>query len=149
MFTKPRTAITGPHPANIPIPKICQDGTSDYEAELCVVIGSNGRDIPEEKALDYVLGYTASNDVSARQLQNLTGQWSYSKGIDGSCPLGMYYMILGHTKLSHTKIYACSEVVLRTDWLPYRTGLGYRSSNSKCSASGYPSSLQWRACSRL
>ena len=70
------------------MPKAAQDGTSDYEAELCVVIGKTGRDIPEDKALDYVLGYTCSNDVSARTMQMLTTQWSFSKGLDGSCPIG-------------------------------------------------------------
>ncbi|KAK6379073.1 uncharacterized protein PV06_04203 [Exophiala oligosperma] len=88
LFTKPRTALADPYPAAIPVPKAAQDGTSDYEAELCVVIGKTGRDIPEDKALDYVLGYTCSNDVSARTMQMLTTQWSFSKGLDGSCPLG-------------------------------------------------------------
>lgn len=88
LFTKPRTALNDPYPAVVPVPKVAQDGTSDYEAELALVIGKTGRDIPESEALDYVLGYTASNDVSARSLQMLTGQWSYSKGLDGSCPLG-------------------------------------------------------------
>ena len=80
--------MSGPYPAAINIPKCAQDGTSDYEAELCLVIGKTGRDIPEEEALDYVLGYTASNDVSARTLQMLTPQWSFSKGLDSSCPIG-------------------------------------------------------------
>ncbi|WKT50513.1 Fumarylacetoacetase-like, C-terminal domain superfamily [Fusarium oxysporum f. sp. vasinfectum] len=65
-----------------------QDGTSDYEAELCVIIGKTGRDIPEDRALEYVLGYTASNDVSARTLQLAVKQWSFSKGLDNSCPIG-------------------------------------------------------------
>ncbi|KAK5690992.1 hypothetical protein LTS12_028778 [Elasticomyces elasticus] len=88
LFTKPRTALVGPYPTTINVPKCAQDDTSDYEAELCVVIGKAGRDIPEEEALDYVLGYTASNDVSARSLQMATSQWSFSKGLDGSCPIG-------------------------------------------------------------
>lgn len=88
LFTKPRTALTGPYPATINIPKCAQDDTSDYEAELCVVIGKTGKNISEEDALDYVLGYTASNDVSARALQMITAQWSFSKGLDGSCPIG-------------------------------------------------------------
>ncbi|KAB8218523.1 hypothetical protein BDV33DRAFT_205271 [Aspergillus novoparasiticus] len=88
LFTKPRIALIGPHPAAINIPKCAQDGSSDYEAELCLIIGKTGRDIPEEEALDYVLGYTASNDVSARNMQLLTTQWSFSKGLDGSCPIG-------------------------------------------------------------
>ena len=88
LFTKPRTALAGPYPATINIPKCAQDGSSDYEAELCLVIGKTGRDIPEKRALDYVLGYTASNDVSARTMQMITAQWSFSKGLDGSCPIG-------------------------------------------------------------
>ncbi|PKK48221.1 hypothetical protein CI102_7855 [Trichoderma harzianum] len=88
VFTKPRAALTGPYPAAITIPKCAQDGTSDYEAELCIIIGKTGRDIPEDKALDYVLGYTASNDVSARTLQLAAKQWSFSKGLDNSCPIG-------------------------------------------------------------
>jgi len=88
LFTKPRNSIANPYPAPINVPKCAQDETSDYEAELCLVIGKTGRDIPEEKALDYVLGYTCSNDVSARDLQMLTNQWSFSKGLDGACPLG-------------------------------------------------------------
>ncbi|CAH0051113.1 unnamed protein product [Clonostachys solani] len=88
LFAKPRTALSDPYPAAITIPKCAQDETSDFEAELCVVIGTSGRDIPEEEALNYVLGYTSSNDVSARDLQMKTSQWSFSKGLDGSCPIG-------------------------------------------------------------
>lgn len=93
LFAKPRTALMGPYPAAINVPKVAQDGTSDYEAELCLVIGKDGRDIPEEEALDYVLGYTASNDVSARTLQMLTPQWSFSKGLDSSCPIGEHGLL--------------------------------------------------------
>ncbi|KAK0268359.1 hypothetical protein LTS00_017592 [Friedmanniomyces endolithicus] len=88
LFSKPHTALADPYPAVTPIPKCSQDGTSDYEAELCFVLKKSGRNISEEKALDYVLGYTCSNDVSARTLQMATTQWSYSKGLDGSCPIG-------------------------------------------------------------
>ncbi|RTE75811.1 hypothetical protein BHE90_009743 [Fusarium euwallaceae] len=88
LFIKPRTALNGPDPAKINIPKIAQDGTSDYEAELSVIISKTGRDIPKEKALDYVLGYTCSNDVSARAQQFKNSQWCFSKGFDGSCPIG-------------------------------------------------------------
>ena len=88
VFIKPRASISGPFPACISIPKVAQDGTSDYEAELAIVIGIGGRNIPEESALDHVLGYTAANDVSARNLQMETEQWSFSKGLDGACALG-------------------------------------------------------------
>lgn len=88
LFIKPRAALCGPHPQKISVPKLCQDGTSDYEAELTVVIGKTGRDIPKEKALDYVLGYTCGNDVSARTEQFKNTQWSFSKGFDSSAPIG-------------------------------------------------------------
>ncbi|EPS43603.1 hypothetical protein H072_2360 [Dactylellina haptotyla CBS 200.50] len=88
LFVKPRTSLTGPHPAKIVVPKAVQDGTSDYEAELTIIIGKTGKDIPKEKALDYVLGYTAGNDVSSRKSQFQNSQWSYSKGFDTAAPVG-------------------------------------------------------------
>ncbi|KAF3916324.1 hypothetical protein ABW21_db0204168 [Orbilia brochopaga] len=88
LFIKPRTALTGPHPSKIVIPKAAQDNTSDYEAELTIVIGKTGKDIPESDALGYVLGYTAGNDVSARATQFKDSQWSYSKGFDTAAPIG-------------------------------------------------------------
>jgi len=88
VFTKPRYALADPYPAAVTIPLVAQDGTSDYEAELCLVIGKTGRDISEEDAYDYILGYTASNDISARTIQLSTKQWSLSKGFDNSCPIG-------------------------------------------------------------
>ncbi|KAL1636211.1 hypothetical protein SLS58_009905 [Diplodia intermedia] len=88
LFIKPRTAINGPFPAKINVPKVAQDGTSDYEAELTIVIAKDGKDIPEERALDYVLGYTCGNDVSARAQQFKNSQWCFSKGFDGSAPVG-------------------------------------------------------------
>jgi 2-keto-4-pentenoate hydratase/2-oxohepta-3-ene-1,7-dioic acid hydratase in catechol pathway len=81
LFIKPRTSLNGPHPAKINVPKLAQDDTSDYEAELSVVLSKSGRDIPEAEAFDYVLGYTSSNDVSARTQQFKNSQWSFSKGI--------------------------------------------------------------------
>ncbi|KAL3429931.1 hypothetical protein BDV09DRAFT_189702 [Aspergillus tetrazonus] len=74
LFMKPRTALSGPFPAEINVPKCAYDGTSDYEAEPCLVIGKSGRDIPERRVLEHVLGYTASNDVSVLTLQLLTAQ---------------------------------------------------------------------------
>ncbi|MFN0011116.1 MAG: fumarylacetoacetate hydrolase family protein [Phycisphaerales bacterium] len=74
----------------IVIPKICQDTEQvDYEGELAVVIGRAARDVPRERALDYVLGYAAANDVSARwwQKQGSGGQFCRGKGFDTFCPL--------------------------------------------------------------
>ncbi|KIW90018.1 uncharacterized protein Z519_09448 [Cladophialophora bantiana CBS 173.52] len=88
MFTKPRTALADPFPAPLSVPRISQDNSGDYEAELCVVIGRGGRNIAKEDALNHVLGYTVSNNVSSRRLQMSDQQWSFSKGLDSSCPIG-------------------------------------------------------------
>jgi dihydroxyacetone synthase len=87
LFIKPRTALIGPSPSSIKIPPFVQDGTSDYEAELAVVLSESGRDIPEASALDYVLGYVCSNDVSARRQQFKDSQVSFSKGKNGELSL--------------------------------------------------------------
>jgi 2-keto-4-pentenoate hydratase/2-oxohepta-3-ene-1,7-dioic acid hydratase in catechol pathway len=60
----------------------------DYEAELAVVIGRHARRVSEADALDYVLGYTCCNDVSARDMQFGDGQWVRGKSLDTFCPLG-------------------------------------------------------------
>jgi len=80
LFIKPATAVADPYPGKIIIPKVAQDGSSDYEGELTVVIGKTGKDIKEEEAYDYILGYTSGNDVSARNAQFASSQWCYSKG---------------------------------------------------------------------
>lgn len=90
VFMKPTTAVAGPGGA-IPLPKCCTRGPEvDFEAELAVVIGRTAKDVAEEHALDYVLGYTAANDISARKWQKHAGggQWVRGKGFDGFCPLG-------------------------------------------------------------
>jgi 2-keto-4-pentenoate hydratase/2-oxohepta-3-ene-1,7-dioic acid hydratase in catechol pathway len=60
----------------------------DYEAELAVVIGRAARRVAESEALDYVLGYTCLNDVSARDIQFGDGQWVRGKSLDTFCPMG-------------------------------------------------------------
>jgi 2,4-diketo-3-deoxy-L-fuconate hydrolase len=61
----------------------------DYEAELVVVIGLRGRNIPAASALDHVFGYTIANDVTARDIQRAHGgQWFRGKSLDRTCPLG-------------------------------------------------------------
>ncbi|MCD0504472.1 fumarylacetoacetate hydrolase family protein [Bordetella petrii] len=86
VFTKPPTAVIGalaPVPA---YPHVTQQ--LDYEVELGVVIGTPGRDIPKERAMDHVFGYTIINDISARDLQKAHGQWFKGKALDGHCPMG-------------------------------------------------------------
>jgi 2-keto-4-pentenoate hydratase/2-oxohepta-3-ene-1,7-dioic acid hydratase in catechol pathway len=62
----------------------------DYEAELAIVLGRECRDATRENALDFVLGYTCANDVSARDWQRDFGggQWNHAKSFDTFCPLG-------------------------------------------------------------
>ena len=60
----------------------------EHEAELVVIIGKRGRNIIAEEAQNYVYGYTAGNDVTARDLQKLDGQWTRAKGFDTFCPFG-------------------------------------------------------------
>jgi 2-keto-4-pentenoate hydratase/2-oxohepta-3-ene-1,7-dioic acid hydratase in catechol pathway len=71
------------------LPKLTQEtDTGDYESELAVVLGKTCKNVSEEDALDYVLGYTACNDISSRESQFAQTQWCFSKGFDGSCPIG-------------------------------------------------------------
>lgn len=60
----------------------------DWEGELAVIIGRTGWNIPESEAMDYVYGYSAANDVSARDLQANDSQWLRAKGLDTFGPLG-------------------------------------------------------------
>lgn len=60
----------------------------DYEAELAVVLGRKGHKIPEDRANEYIFGYTCLNDVTARHIQKADGQWTRGKGFDTFCPVG-------------------------------------------------------------
>ncbi|CAK7200459.1 hypothetical protein SEUCBS139899_003154 [Sporothrix eucalyptigena] len=89
VFLKPDTALAGPWPENVVIPKLTQkDDCGDYESELGVIISKTAKNVSEADAMDYVLGYTACNDVSSRTSQLNQSQWCFSKGFDGSCPIG-------------------------------------------------------------
>jgi 2-keto-4-pentenoate hydratase/2-oxohepta-3-ene-1,7-dioic acid hydratase in catechol pathway len=86
-FTKATTTMAGPD-NDIPFDAAFSEKI-DYEAELAVVIGRQGRSIPVEEAMDYVFGYMAANDVTARDVQKRHGgQWFKGKSMDHSCPVG-------------------------------------------------------------
>ncbi len=85
MFLKPSTSVVGPG-ETIRLPRDSE--RVDHEAELAVVIGRLCRDVPRERALDVVLGYTAANDVTARDHQAADGQWARGKSHDTFCPIG-------------------------------------------------------------
>jgi 2-keto-4-pentenoate hydratase/2-oxohepta-3-ene-1,7-dioic acid hydratase in catechol pathway len=86
IFTKATTSVSGPMD---PIPSyLDKTNTTDYEGELAVIIGKEGRGISKADAFDYVYGYTVSNDVTARTSQHKHKQWFIGKSLDGYCPMG-------------------------------------------------------------
>ncbi|GGC89526.1 2-hydroxyhepta-2,4-diene-1,7-dioate isomerase [Thalassobacillus devorans] len=87
LFSKFNNTLTG-HNNDIFIPKTTEQ--LDYEVELGIVIGRRAKDVSEEEALNYVFGYCAANDLSARDLQFKTNQWLLGKTCDGFSPVGPY-----------------------------------------------------------
>jgi acylpyruvate hydrolase len=85
LFGKYRNALTGPN-SPIILPSLSEE--IDYEGELAVVIRKQCKNVSAEKALEYVAGYMALNDVSARDLQFRTGQWLSGKTLDTFAPCG-------------------------------------------------------------
>lgn len=85
IFNKYSTCVIGAG-EGIRIPKVTRQ--VDYEAELAVVIGKYCKDVPEKEALQVVAGYTCFNDVSARDYQNRTSQWTVGKSFDTFGPMG-------------------------------------------------------------
>ncbi len=85
LFMKPPTAVIGPL-ASIKLPP--ESSEVHHEAELAVVMGKVARNVAPEDVLSHILGYTAANDVTARDLQRSDGQWTRAKGFDTFLPLG-------------------------------------------------------------
>jgi 2-keto-4-pentenoate hydratase/2-oxohepta-3-ene-1,7-dioic acid hydratase in catechol pathway len=86
---KPSTALADPYPSPTPIPKhTVSANCADYESELVIVIGKTAKNVSESEAPDFILGYTAGNDVSSRNSQFSQTQWCYSKGFDKAAPIG-------------------------------------------------------------
>lgn len=85
LFLKPNTSVIGPGDT------IVRPAISDrveHEGELAMIIGAIAKDVPEDRALEYVFGFTCANDVTARDIQIADGQWARGKGFDTFCPLG-------------------------------------------------------------
>lgn len=87
LFLKPNTCIIGDG-CEIEYPSISK--RVDYEGELGVVIGAVCKKVGEAEALDYVLGYTCLNDVTARDIQKSDMQWTRGKSFDTFCPIGPF-----------------------------------------------------------
>lgn len=87
IFLKPASSIL-PHGEGIVYPDMTN--RLDYEAELGIVIGKKVKNINIKEAEEYILGYTAFNDVTARDIQSKDGQWTRAKGFDTFSPFGPY-----------------------------------------------------------
>lgn len=87
IFAKFANTILGPED-DIPFYPISEQ--LDYEAEFTFVVGKQARNVSEEDALDYVAGYTITNDVTYRDIQRRTIQWLQGKTVDGTAPMGPY-----------------------------------------------------------
>jgi 2-keto-4-pentenoate hydratase/2-oxohepta-3-ene-1,7-dioic acid hydratase in catechol pathway len=85
VFMKPGSSVTGPdQPISIP----SWAGRIDYEAEMAIVIGKRASRVSAPHAMDYVLGVTCLNDVTARELQTKDVQYTRAKGFDTFAPIG-------------------------------------------------------------
>jgi 2-keto-4-pentenoate hydratase/2-oxohepta-3-ene-1,7-dioic acid hydratase in catechol pathway len=104
LFTKGTQTMNGPFDS------IPYDGgystQIDWEAELAVIIGKKGKNISEESAMDYVFGYSAYNDTTARDVQQKrhSGQWFKGKSLDGHGPMGPWVVTAGGVDLDDTRI---------------------------------------------
>lgn len=85
IFLKPLTTLIGPG-ENIVYPKVSK--RVDYEAELAVIIKNKTRNIKEKEVMKNIQGFTCLNDVTARDLQKIDGQWTRAKSFDTFCPVG-------------------------------------------------------------
>lgn len=86
VFTKAPTTVIGPNEQVLNHQNVTNQ--LDYEGELAVIIGKEGRAIKREEALDYIFGYTILNDVTARDLQSRHKQFFIGKSLDTTCPMG-------------------------------------------------------------
>ena len=118
LFVKSAGAAQDPD-APILLPRRLRSDKVDYEAELAVVIGRAAKNVSRETALDYVLGYTCANDVSARDWQKDGGggQWCRGKSFDTFCPLGPVMVTTDEITDPHTlKIAARVNGETLQDW---------------------------------
>ena len=97
IFAKAPGSVIGP---DMPIVIPRHVTQPDYEGELAVVIGTRAKDVSAENALQYVAGLTIAHDVSARDHQFTTGQFTWSKSFDTFCPLGPEVVSLDEVDLT-------------------------------------------------
>lgn len=91
LFSKASSCVIGPRD-EVVIPE--ESDQIDWEVELTVVIGKEGKKIPESEAFEHVAGYTVFNDVSARDIQMASKQWHRGKSFDTFGPMGPWIVTL-------------------------------------------------------
>ena len=112
-FTKVPETVVGPTDA-VMLPGAISSQI-DYEAELTIVIGKGGRNIPREKALEHVFGYTIINDVTARDVQMRHQQWDLGKSFDTFCPMGPWIVTADELDGTNTRVRCWVNGELRQD----------------------------------
>lgn len=114
VFTKLAECVVGPRDA-VKLPARQVSVQIDYESELAVVIGRGGLDISRSHAMDHVFGYTAANDVTARDVQVRHGQWDLGKNMDTFCPLGPWITTADEVDGRDTRVRGWVNGELRQD----------------------------------
>lgn len=101
LFPKYTSTLIGPA-GDIILPP--ESGQVDFEGELAVIIGKTGRRIAEQDAMDHVLGFCVSNDVTMRDFQNKSHQWLQGKVWDNTTPIGPYIVTPAEADISKAGI---------------------------------------------
>jgi 2-keto-4-pentenoate hydratase/2-oxohepta-3-ene-1,7-dioic acid hydratase in catechol pathway len=114
-FTKPPTTVVGPDDDVRLDPNVSEK--MDYEVELAVIFGSEGRNIPASEAVDHIFGFSVSNDVTARDLQRAHGgQYLKGKGLDTTCPMGPHIVTIDELRnFDNLRIWSSVNGELRQD----------------------------------
>lgn len=110
VFTKFSNALIG-HKAQLHLPKKAVQ--FDYEAELVIVMGRTCKEVSKEEAMDYIAGFAAGNDFSARDMQFASSQWTLGKACDGFAPTGPYFVSRDAIDCNHLNISCKVNGVLR------------------------------------
>lgn len=113
VFSKVPESVVGPQAGIQNHAGVTQE--LDYEAELAIVIGRQGRAIRASDALDYVWGYTIINDISARDLQAKHVQFHIGKSLDTACPMGPYLVSKDELNAQKTQVKCWVNDELRQD----------------------------------
>ncbi|WP_194723637.1 fumarylacetoacetate hydrolase family protein [Noviherbaspirillum malthae] len=114
VFTKVPECVVGPYD-DVSLPGAAVSEPIDYEAELAVVIGRGGKNIRRTDAMQHVFGYTAVNDVTARDVQMRHQQWDMGKSFDNFCPMGPWLVTADELDGTRTRVRCWVNGELRQD----------------------------------